>query len=192
VKHRRTWCALLQIFRRRDLGITRCLLGIVFERNKETGSIKSTQPELLQDIVELLGLQPATRRETPLPAETVLEIGTAPTLDAHAMSLYMTGLGKLNYMAQTRPDIAYAVNGLAHFQQRATTVHLQSLRHVARSLVGTRQCDLVFRQPCKTTITNVLMAVSSVFSDADHAGDVETRRSTIGWIVLLYGTAIAW
>jgi hypothetical protein len=61
-----------------------------FERNKETGSINSTQPELLQDIVELLGLQQATRRDAPLSAETVLEIGTAPTLDAHAMSLYMT------------------------------------------------------------------------------------------------------
>jgi hypothetical protein len=71
----------------------------------------------------------------PLPAGTVLEMGTAPTLDADAMSLYMTGLGKLNYMAQTRSDIVYAENGLARFQQRATTVHLQLLKHVAHYLI---------------------------------------------------------
>jgi hypothetical protein len=31
-----------------------------------------------------------------------------------------------------------------------------------------------------------------VFSDADHAGDVETRRSTTVWVKMLHGTAAAW
>jgi hypothetical protein len=107
------------------------------------------------------------------------------------MSLYMTGLGKLNYMAQTRPDIVHAVNGLARFQQRVTTVHLYILKHVARYLIGTRMHGLVFCPPLGAQ-TNALTAVSCVFSDAGHAGDVETRRSTTGWVTLLYGTAIAW
>jgi hypothetical protein len=86
-----------------DLGETRRLLSIVLEQNQATGSIKLTEPELLQDILELLGLQQATRRETPMPAGTVS--GTASTLDVDAMSPYMTVLGELNYMTQTRPDI---------------------------------------------------------------------------------------
>jgi hypothetical protein len=121
---------LLRIFPGHDLGETRRLLGIVLERNQATGSIKLTQPELIQDILELLGLQQATRQETPLPAGTLCEIGTASTLDVDAMCLYMTVLVKLNYMAQTRPDIVFAVNGLARFQQRATTVHMQLCKHM--------------------------------------------------------------
>jgi hypothetical protein len=117
---------------------------------KETGSVKLTQPELIQVIVVLLGLHQATRRETPLPAGTVFEIGTALTLDAARMSWYMSALGKLNYMSQTRPDIAYAVNGLTHFQQRATTVHLQLLKHVDMHLIETRMYGLVFGQPLVT------------------------------------------
>jgi hypothetical protein len=114
------------------------------------GSTKLTQPELLQDILEIMALHEATRQEMPLLAGTVFEIGAAPILDANAMSLNMTGLGKLNYISQTRPDIAYAVNGLARFQQRATTVHLQLLKHFARYLVGTRQYGLVLHGRRKT------------------------------------------
>jgi hypothetical protein len=62
----------------RDLGNTQRLLGIVLERNEETGTIKMIQQDLLQDIVELL--QQATRRETPLLAGTVFEVGTAHIL----------------------------------------------------------------------------------------------------------------
>jgi hypothetical protein len=97
-----------------------------------------------------MALHEATRQEMPLLAGTVFEIGATPILDANAMSLNMTGLGKLNYISQTRPDIAYAVNGLACVQQRATTVHLQLLKHVAIFFLGTHQYGLVFRRPCKT------------------------------------------
>jgi hypothetical protein len=87
--------------------------------------------------------------------------------------------------------MAYAVMGLSHFQQRASAVHLQLFKHIARYLLGNHMYGIVFRQPLVTQ-TNALTGVSSVFSDTDHAGDMETRQSKTGWVIMLYWTAIAW
>jgi hypothetical protein len=125
--------ALLKTFPVRGLGNHwRILQGIVLERDHAARSNKLTRPELLRDMVELLSLQQATRRETPLPAGAVVEIGTTRTLDAVQLSVYLTVLGKLEYMAQTWPGIVFVANGLARIQQRATAVHMHLLKYVPR------------------------------------------------------------
>jgi hypothetical protein len=68
---------------------------------------------------------------------------------------------------------------------------MQILQHVACYFLGTCMHGLIFRRPLVTQTTTTT-AVSSVFSDADHTGDGVTRRSATEWMVMLYGTAIAW
>jgi hypothetical protein len=64
-----------------------------------------------------------------------------------------------------------------------TIVHWQAAKHVLRYLAGTSNCGITF----KGTSTSVLG-----YSDADYAGDLDTRRSTTGYIFMMNNGAISW
>jgi hypothetical protein len=64
---------LLRTFPGRDLGEARRHLGIVLDQDQATGSIKLAKPALLEDIVELLGLEQAMLPETALPGKGIAQ-----------------------------------------------------------------------------------------------------------------------
>jgi hypothetical protein len=91
-------------------------------------------------------------------------------------------VGSLLYLSNTtRPDIAQAVNALARFMQTPTTDHWEAAKGVLRYLAGTINCGLVYKR-------GDLIG----FCDADYAGDVNTRRSTSGWVFIFGGAAFSW
>lgn len=97
---------------------------------------------------------------------------------------YRTVIGSLQYLAFTRPDIAYAVNCLSQFMHRPTDLHWQAAKRVLRYLAGTSSHGILLRKDSPLTL--------HAFSDADWAGDTDDFASTNAYVLYLGMSSIAW
>ncbi|KAK2373410.1 hypothetical protein QL285_074443 [Trifolium repens] len=93
-------------------------------------------------------------------------------------------IGKLLYLTNTRPDIAYATQQLSQFLQKPTITHYNAACRVIRYLKSSPGRGLLYPRSSDLQILG--------FSDADWAGCVETRRSTTGYCFFLGSSLISW
>lgn len=89
-------------------------------------------------------------------------------------------------MLGTRPDIAFAVSRLCQFQSNPTEGHVGLAKHILRYLQGTKHLRLCLGH--HDTRNDQLVG----FTDADHAADTDTSRSTSGWVFQLGHGAVCW
>ena len=87
------------------------------------------------------------------------------------------------YLANDHPDIDYAVNCLARRASKPTKVDDQKLRRVARYLRGHRVVLWQY-EPSSEEFPSELI----LYCDADWGGDIRTRRSTSGGLIV-WGTS---
>jgi len=83
----------------------------------------------------------------------------------------------------TRPDIAFAVGALARHLAKPNSAHWAAVKGVLRYLAGSADVGITFlgsKQPL------------AAYCDADYAADKDTRRSTTGYVFVLYGGAVSW
>ena len=169
-------------------------LGVKIERTSEK-EIIFTQPHLIDDILNDLGLQHAKEgKETPAASSRILtrnENGAVHDKSFHYRSI----IGKLNYLEKaTRPDISFATHQCARYMSDPKKSHARAIRWIGRYLLHTRRKGIRF----KADITRGL----EVFVDASFAGnwdkqdaltgDRDTARSRHGYIILYYGCPLIW
>jgi hypothetical protein len=93
--------------------------------------------------------------------------------------------GGLQYLAtMSQPDIAYAVNKLSQYNNCWTAYHFEVLKGVLRYLRGTSEFGIKLGGSPDQSLR--------AYSDADHQGCLDTRRSTTGWVVIYHGGLLAW
>ena len=83
----------------------------------------------------------------------------------------------------TRLDIMCVVGQLSQFFNNPSSKHMSAAKRVLRYLQGTPTLGITYRPPPLRL---------QGYSDADWAGDTDTRRSMTGYIVMLNNGAIAW
>ena len=97
---------------------------------------------------------------------------------------YASAVGSLMYaMVSTIPDIAQAVGVVSRHLQNPGREHWAAVKWILRYLAGTTDYALCFG-------TNDLSLQG--FVDADHAGDMDTGRSTTGYVFTFSGAAVSW
>ena len=79
--------------------------------------------------------------------------------------------------------IICAVGQLSQFLNNPSSKHMLAVKRVLRYLQGTPSLGITYGPP-PTRLTG--------YSDADWAGDINTRRSTTGYVVMLNNGAVAW
>jgi len=89
-------------------------------------------------------------------------------------------------MTQTRPDLAYVCSALSRFNHNPSSLHLKAAKRVLRYIRGTILLGITYRGDAP----GVLNIVG--YSDSDYAGDLETRRSTTGYLIFMAGGAVIW
>ena len=120
---------------------------------------------------------------TPLDPSIQLKIADASPVD---QTLFQQIIGSLMYlMIGTRPDIAAAVSIISQFASNPTTLHHQAAKRILRYLKGTINLKLNYGD--KDTKPMLIG-----YSDANWGNDINTRRSTTGYIFYLSGGAISW
>ena len=97
---------------------------------------------------------------------------------------YRELVGSLMYLAVvSRPDIAYAVSVLSQYMSKFNNNHWTAGKRVLRYLKANPKLGLKF-DGTDVTLT--------AYCDADYAGDIESRRSRSGSVLLFNGSAIIW
>ena len=97
---------------------------------------------------------------------------------------YASAVGSLMYaMVCTRPDIAHAVGVVSRFLSNPGKEHWAAVKWILRYLQGISKICLCFGDA---------KPVLAGYTDADMAGDVDSRKSTSGYLITFAGGAVSW
>nr|GEY23003.1 putative ribonuclease H-like domain-containing protein [Tanacetum cinerariifolium] len=92
-------------------------------------------------------------------------------------SHYHGMIGTLLYLTASRPDLQFAICMCARYQARPTEKHIHAIKTIFRYLRGTINRGLWYLKDSSVALT--------AFTDVDHAGCQDTRRSTSGSLQFL-------
>ena len=173
---------LAEQFEMKDLGIAKKFLGMEIEYGDD-GSIKIHQEQYIQQLLLRHGMEDCSPLDTPMDTSVKL----CKTTDDDALAdekEYASIVGGLMFAAcVTRPDIMCAAGQLSQFLNNPSSKHLAAAKRVLRYLKGTTTLGITYCPP-PMRLTG--------YSDANWAGDIDTRRSTTGYVVMINNGAVAW
>ena len=94
------------------------------------------------------------------------------------------------YAAQLcRPDVMHAVCRLSRYLNEPANIHMTQAKRVLIYLYTTRNDGITYGRKIHDIIGhNIIYG----FADADFASDVDSRKSTTGWVFIFNGGAISW
>jgi hypothetical protein len=172
------------VFDVRDLGEAAFFLGMEINHDRKAGTVKLTQKKTITDLINKYDMGNAKTKEVPLSPTNRLSRDHGKLLDRDVYP-YAELVGSLLYLSVcTRPDISQSVGVLSRYMSKPTEVHWHAAKGVLRYLAGTADKGIVFSKADSSTVSG--------YCDADFAGDVDTRRSTTGYVFLINGGAVSW
>jgi len=99
---------------------------------------------------------------------------------------YREAVGSLMFLAViSRPDIAFTVNVLSRFLNKYNRNHWNAVKRVFKYLIGTAELGITYKSGGNNFVLEG-------YSDADFASDIDTRRSTTGYVFMLAYSPITW
>lgn len=171
---------LVQEFEIKELGRLKYFLGIEVAYSEK--GIFISQQKYVSDLLTDTGKSGCKPAPTPMdPNQKLRESKEELTVDK---GMYQRLVGKLIYLAHTRPDIAYSVSVISQFMHDPRESHLQAAYRVLHYLKGNPGRGILFKKNDALSI--------EVYTDADYAGSLVDRRSTTGYCTLLGGNLVTW
>lgn len=156
-------------------------LGLEIDRRKD-GSIHVHQSSYVRKVLKRFNMENCNPVATPSDSNQVLHGFTESKASNYP---YREAVGSLMYLSVgTRPDITHVVGIASRYLENPTTVHENHVKGIFKYLKGTINYGLLYFNSKKLRLTG--------YSDADHAGDIETRRSTTGYVFFLGDGTISW
>ncbi|GKC25497.1 ribonuclease H-like domain-containing protein [Tanacetum coccineum] len=119
--------------------------------------------------------------QTPIDTKSKLGPEGAPVQDP---TLYRSLVGGLQYLTFTHPDFTYAVQQICLYMHDPREPHLAALKCILRYV----QCTLDLGLDLYASSTTSLGG----YFDADWAGCLSTRMSTLGYCVFLGDNLLSW
>lgn len=148
----------------------------------DSRSILLHQTSYAKRILDRFNMSECSGVATPVDSNQILddspdsEISTFP---------YREAVGSLMYLAvATRPDISFAVGVVSRFLEKPTYAHVTAVKRILKYIKATYNYGIRF----DPTESIELLG----YSDADYAGDRQTRRSTSAYVFLFGGNVISW
>jgi hypothetical protein len=112
---------------------------------------------------------------TPVDLQVKLAGDSGPPVED--VSQFRSIAGALQYLIFTCLDITYVVQQICLHMHDPREPHLMAMKRIMRYLWGTPDYDLLLRRSSSSYLV--------VYTDADWAGCLDTRRSTSGYAVFL-------
>jgi ribonuclease HI len=175
---------LMSVFDARDLGDAKFFIGMEIVSDRNVKSLKLVQKKYADDVVARFGLSDANSNVVPIHTSVKLTRGDDSDLPLdQSVYPYREVVGSLMYLAVcTRPDLSQAVGVLARYMSNPQKQHWDAAKGVLRYLKGTTDVGLWFGDG----------PIFQGYCDSDYAGDLDTRKSTTGYVFILHGGAVCW
>lgn len=171
---------LSSCFRMKDLGLCKYFLGIEVARG--LSGIYLCQRKYALDIISEVGLLGSRPVAFPLDQNHQLAISESDDLPDPAR--YRRLVGRLIYLAVTRPDISYAIHILNKFMKQPKVDHWDAVLRVVRFLKGNPGQGILLRSYSPLTLT--------AWCDSDWSRCPASRRSITGYFIQLGQSPISW
>ena len=143
-----------------------CFLDMEIQRNKD-GSIFVHQTGYTKKILERFNMSEANKVSVPAITEEASAI-----VDVALGVPYREAVGCLMYLiTTTRPDIAFAVGKAAQNLDKPTNADWTTVKRIFKYLRGTAELGLLYKAKDESKMLGV-------YTDADFAGNHQTKRST--------------
>ena len=162
-------------------------LGINITRDRSKGEIYLSQHTYISTLLERNNMSDCATNSVPIPAHLDLSPATEEEV-LEALDLPFRGIiGGLNWAALgSRPDIAQSVGALSQHSAKPSARHYIAAKGILRYLKGTINFRITYSKHSPFGFS------PDVYSDANWAGDLVTRRSTTGYVVMVAGGAVHW
>lgn len=158
-----------------------CFLGLEIQQN-EDGSVFIHQSMYAAKVLNKFDMQNCDGVSTPSDTNQAMHNFDESEPSSYP---YRELIGSLMYLAVgTRPDIAHAVAVASRFLEKPTVVHERAAKRILKYINKTLNFGILYL----SSEINELNA----YSDADYAGDVDTRRSTSGSAFMFGSGIISW
>jgi hypothetical protein len=146
--------------------------------------LKVSMQRYASDMLAEVGFTNARSATAPLPPGASMD-KSPDDLPLEDARFYRQAVGKLGYMVNCWPELAFPFAELSRFSGQPGSQHIDALRHVLRYINGHREHGyLVF--PTK------LPAEVTAFCDASFAPDRVDFRSTSGQVIFVGNTPVLW
>ena len=151
---------LKKIFKLRDLGPTKFILGVAIEKDRSNRILTLSQKQYILDILSRYDHSDCNPVSTPIdPGCELLSdqaLSTLEDIEYMKDKPYIHAVGSLIYLSiSTHPDIAYAVGVLARVNSNSGVPHWKVVKHVFRYLKGTLDYKLTYG-PISTIVLHKL------------------------------------
>lgn len=182
---------LMQAFAMTDGRELSYYLGIQVHRDHANGLIHLTQSKFVDEVLRRYHMHTCKGIDIPLATSVKLSSIMQPNTSmeiAHMKTLpYSSILGSVRYLVTyTRPDIYFTAGFLSRFMHSPGLPHWQAAKRLLRYLQHTKNYSLTFAHDA------AFQPNLRGWSDADCWGDIDTCKSTAGYVFVFAGAAISW
>ena len=164
-------------------------LGLNIIRDRPLRQLFVNQSHYIENILKRFNMTTCNPKSIPADPNARMSAEMAPKTENAVKEMssvpYCEAIGSLMYlMVMTRPDIAFAVNQVSQCCQNPGPGHWNGVKRILAYLAGTSNHGLLFKKNDEGSLIG--------YCDADYAGDADKRRSTTGYIFLLYRGPVSW
>lgn len=168
---------LKQEFKIKELNLT-YFVGMEIKRLNDCICI--CQSDYIRQVIQKFSMCNANAVSTPADVNVVISKNEDESTSNFP---YREAIGSLLFLCSvSRPDICFAVNVLSRYVNNPSQQHVNAIKRVIRYLIDTKDYFIKYGE------SNDLIG----YSDSDFASDVDTRKSTTGYIFQMNGGPITW
>ena len=180
---------LCKNFEMTDQGEIHFVLGMTINRDRETQTLYINQHKYLESMLERFGMTNCKLIATPLEATYHQRTDEEEAFDKN---LYQQAVGCLTYISTAiRPDISAAVGVLSSYMSNPSKEHWNGVKRLLRYIKGTINYGLKFKANESDGLNENGDELYG-YSDANWAGDVDSRRSTSGYVFKVANCTVSW
>ena len=186
--------SLSKKYNTKDLRGVKTIIGWQISRDNTSRIMRIDQSAFIRDFVIEEGLTKCNANVIPMKASSAIEMTEPEDYEETNLRTYQQLVGKLMYLAfGTRPDIAFVVGQLSKHNVDPRKSHLLAAKGVVRYLCGTMEMGLIFgREPNNRLPRDPPLYSLIGCADSKFAGDLEDRKSVIGYCFFLNRAVVSW
>ena len=168
--------SLCDHFEMTDQGEVHYILGMSIKRDRQKCTMYISQQNYVEGILKHFGMEDCKPISTPM--ENCAKFHKLCDEDEpFDTQIYQQAIGCLTYLSiATHPDISVSVSALLRYMSCPSKAHWTGVKRIICNLKGTIDFSLKFS--CVSDENPQVIG----YSDADCAGDLDTHRSTSGYV----------